>query len=64
MNYPIINTKTTEAYMTKSEVNHFIETILSQQATIKQQEEKIKFLQILVDNLTRELEMCRREGKL
>jgi hypothetical protein len=50
--------------MTKKEVNHFVETILNQQNTINKQAEKIAFLQSLIDSLTRELEMCRREGKL
>lgn len=50
--------------MTQKETQHFIDTILSQQNTIQRQAEKIRFLQTLIDALTKELEMCRREGKL
>jgi hypothetical protein len=47
--------------MTKKEVNHFVETILNQQNTINKQAEKIRFLEMLIDNLTKELELSRKK---
>lgn len=50
--------------MTQKETQHFIDKLLEQQATINKQATKIRFLENLIDSLTKELEMCRREGKL
>jgi len=47
--------------MTKKEQETFIQTILSQQAVIHQQAEKIKFLEILIDSLSKELELSRKK---
>ena len=47
--------------MTKKEVNHFVETILNQQNTINKQAEKIRFLEMLIDSLTKELELSRKK---
>ena len=45
--------------MTKKEQETFIQTILKQQAVIHQQSEKIRLLEIIIDNLTKELELSR-----
>ena len=50
--------------MTQKEHQHLIDTILLQQETILKLREKIAFLHTLVDSLSRELEKCRREGKV
>lgn len=50
--------------MTKQETQHFIDTILHQQSTIQKQKETIRFLETLIDSLTKELEMCRKEGRV
>ena len=50
--------------MTKQETQHFIDTILRQQATIQRQSETIHYLETLIDSLAKELELCRKEGRV
>ena len=50
--------------MTQKEQDNFIKTILEQQATILKLREKIKYLYVLIDSLSCELEKARKEGKL
>ena len=47
--------------MTQKETQHFIDKLLEQQATINRQAEKIRFLEMLIDSLTKELELSRKK---
>lgn len=47
--------------MTKKETAHFISKILEQQAVINKQAEKIRFLETLIDCMSKELELARRK---
>ena len=49
--------------MTQKEVNHFIDKILEQQAVINQQTEKIRYLEMVIDTLTAELQRARMTRK-
>ena len=62
----LINNKTNgnSSIMTKEEHQHLIDTILEQQTTIQKLREKISFLHILVDSLSRELENCRKDRNI
>ncbi len=50
--------------MTKKEGELLVETILKQQETINKLHEKISFLHVLIDSLSRELERARQGGRV
>ena len=50
--------------MNKEEQNKLLDKVLEQQKTINALQEKLKFMYILVDQLTRELENVRRDGRI
>lgn len=50
--------------MTKKEGELLVETILKQQETINKLHEKIAYLHVMIDSLSRELERARQGGKV
>jgi len=59
-----IDIKILYQYMTKEEHQHLIDTILKQQESILKLKEKIGYLHTIIDTLGRELERCRRDGRI
>ena len=47
--------------MKKEEMQHLIDTIIDQQTTINKLREKISYLHVMIDSLSRELENARRK---
>lgn len=50
--------------MKKEDEEKFLSEILKQKKQIDSLQEKLRFMYVLVDQLTRELENCRREGRI
>ena len=49
--------------MSKDDIAKFIDKILEQQAVINQQTEKIRYLEMVIDTLTAELQRARMTRK-
>ena len=62
----IINIKRKQiiSNMTKKEGELLVEKILEQQETINKLHEKISFLHVLIDSISKELEQARQGGKV
>lgn len=50
--------------MTKKEGELLVEKILEQQETINKLREKISFLHVLIDSISKELEQARQGGRV
>ena len=50
--------------MKKEDEEKFLSEILKQKKQIDSLQERLKFCYILIDSLSRELENCRRDGRI